>query len=291
MSCNLYTNYFGKMSCLFRTPCPELRPYVNLLAIFSTSIENFSGNFIKPFANGSVELFIHTNGSRFQIKTNNSTHTFQHYISGINVSNSQILFAPISSASTYEGYMVSLTYAGVCALLKCKPCELAYSNVSLEHICKHGLNAFISKSNTLNYSHDKLALLEQTLVLQLKSKQLALNTWLLCALNHIKSRNGIIPVENIASVTNTSYRKIHRLFQSELGICPKEYLKILRFNNACRMLSQLPNARWSDIILSCGYYDQAHFIKEFHNQMGQSPQHFLKTTQGFFYLNRPYLIV
>lgn len=81
------------------------------------------------------------------------------------------------------------------------------------------------------------------------------------------------------------------MFIKHIGIGPKDYLKIIRFNHACKLMSTNSDIEWFDIIYSCGYYDQMHFIHEFKNVMKYTPSEFLRISQGKFYFNRPIIVL
>ncbi|PKQ60287.1 hypothetical protein BZG02_20015 [Labilibaculum filiforme] len=107
---------------------------------------------------------------------------------------------------------------------------------------------------------------------------------------YINEKNAFCSVNDLATLLNCSDRTIRRLFKNELGICPKTYLKIIRFNLLCKKLESFPDLDWFDIVCECGYYDQMHFIHEFKSIMNCTPQSFMKKCKGRFYFHRPFLI-
>ncbi len=107
----------------------------------------------------------------------------------------------------------------------------------------------------------------------------------------IIEHNGCCTVKEIADKLNLSIRSIHRLFTKDMGIAPKKYLRIIRFNYACMQISTFPEMDLFDVLCSCGYYDQMHFIHEFKEIMKTTPSHFLKITEGHFYFYRPLIVL
>ena len=57
---------------------------------------------------------------------------------------------------------------------------------------------------------------------------------------------------------------------------PAYYRKIIRFNKAAQLLSSDSNSSLTEISYACGYFDQAHFIKDFREFGGISPSEFLR---------------
>ncbi|MGV3760933.1 AraC family transcriptional regulator [Parapedobacter sp.] len=64
---------------------------------------------------------------------------------------------------------------------------------------------------------------------------------------------------------------LDRQIKTMLGITPKQYQIIARFNTVLRYIRRQQNIRWTDVAYHFGYYDQAHFIKEFKLFYGRTP--------------------
>lgn len=61
------------------------------------------------------------------------------------------------------------------------------------------------------------------------------------------------------------------LFNTQVGLTPKALARIFRFQKVILELEKLKPADWLQIALDCGYYDQAHFIKDFYAFSGIRP--------------------
>ena len=62
------------------------------------------------------------------------------------------------------------------------------------------------------------------------------------------------------------------------GVPPKYLSRILRFRRAAdRMLASGAQPSWAQFAVACGYYDQAHFIREFQEFAGVTPDRFLQS--------------
>jgi AraC-like DNA-binding protein len=66
------------------------------------------------------------------------------------------------------------------------------------------------------------------------------------------------------------------LFRKQVGVPPKQYMKIMRFQKAILEIERDESIHWSDIALRNGFYDQAHFINEFRNFSGFTPGEYMK---------------
>lgn len=100
-------------------------------------------------------------------------------------------------------------------------------------------------------------------------------------LHFIRQKNGNIRVEEMAQHLNVSRRTLNRLFAKHLGITPKSYSSIVRFQQAILNYYERPNFGWSGVLYDMGYYNQNHFIKDFKRYTGKTPTRFLNTDRTF----------
>jgi len=92
------------------------------------------------------------------------------------------------------------------------------------------------------------------------------------AIGLILRSGGCLPVESLAETLGISLRRLDRAFNTRVGLPPKALCRIVRFQRVFKMLGQKESGRdWVQIALDCGYYDQAHFVKEFKEFSGKSP--------------------
>jgi len=80
-----------------------------------------------------------------------------------------------------------------------------------------------------------------------------------------------VRVEDIIRRIGVSHRRFLDLFTAEVGLTPKRFHRIRRFQRVLQQVREQARVNWMDVALSCGYYDQAHFIKEFSAFSGVSP--------------------
>jgi AraC-like DNA-binding protein len=80
--------------------------------------------------------------------------------------------------------------------------------------------------------------------------------------------------ETIAGVTDRvglSARRFIDVFEREVGLTPKLFCRVRRFQRVLRTIRQDREIDWTEIALSCGYYDQAHFNHDFRAFSGINP--------------------
>ncbi|MCB0543381.1 MAG: helix-turn-helix transcriptional regulator [Saprospiraceae bacterium] len=91
------------------------------------------------------------------------------------------------------------------------------------------------------------------------------------ALQRIRRNGGQLSTEALSRQVFVGERQLQRAFREYFGISPKTYSRIMRFNRANYLLLKKPQASWADISYTCGYSDQAHFIREFKTFTGAIP--------------------
>ncbi len=85
----------------------------------------------------------------------------------------------------------------------------------------------------------------------------------------INTQLGNIRVSSVAEDAGLGRRQYERRFRSSIGLSPRKFANVIRFQKALLMLRQ--GVHWADIVVKCGYYDQAHFIKEVKTFSGLTP--------------------
>ena len=81
-------------------------------------------------------------------------------------------------------------------------------------------------------------------------------------------------VRTIADVTDQiglSSRRFIQVFSDEVGLTPKLFCRVRRFQEVLQMIRREPVIDWAAISTDCGYFDQAHFIHDFRAFSGINP--------------------
>jgi len=94
------------------------------------------------------------------------------------------------------------------------------------------------------------------------------------AAERIAQTDGCVPIDELVDTVGLSSRHLGRQFLNIVGIGPKLLARIYRFQKVFKAL-QDQSPRWSSIAYECGYYDQAHLIRDFNEFAGQNPTGYL----------------
>ncbi|WP_133475409.1 AraC family transcriptional regulator [Sediminibacterium goheungense] len=90
------------------------------------------------------------------------------------------------------------------------------------------------------------------------------------AIGKIFQESGVINIEQDLN-TGISQRQLRRRFEFYIGDTAKTFAKVVRFQNILLAKPSLQSLRKNKLFFDVGYYDQAHFIKEFKNFYGVTP--------------------
>lgn len=99
------------------------------------------------------------------------------------------------------------------------------------------------------------------------------------SLQLIKNQKGLVTIESVAKKLDYNQRRIERLFNSQVGMTPKEYSRNLRIK-AAREYIKSNNHSFTEIAYDLGYYDQAHFINQFKKVTGITPREYLRKSSN-----------
>jgi AraC-like DNA-binding protein len=117
-------------------------------------------------------------------------------------------------------------------------------------------------------------LLEQWL-LALLERGSEIHAGVQAACQAISLGNGRVDLRELSRRTGFSREHLIRRFREQVGLTPKAYANILRFNHALASAHRC-DASWAEIALDCGYYDQAHLIRDFQRYAGRAPSSLLR---------------
>lgn len=98
--------------------------------------------------------------------------------------------------------------------------------------------------------------------------------------------NGSAALPAVAREVGMSERTMQRYFSEYVGVSPKTFARIARFNGVTRLMETEPFLNWQKILLEAGYFDAAHFAHDFKGITGQTPSEYYqgKTDyEAFFY--------
>jgi AraC-like DNA-binding protein len=101
-------------------------------------------------------------------------------------------------------------------------------------------------------------------------------------------RDGsVATVEDIAAAVGGSVRQLERVFREQVGLTPKQLLRIARLHRLLRRSARGEALPWAQLALELGFTDQAHLVHEFRALAGEAPVAFQRSQllTGFYNLH------
>jgi AraC-like DNA-binding protein len=131
------------------------------------------------------------------------------------------------------------------------------------------------------FSIDRKFFVAEKYIMKAYQSKLNENPFVDFAVNQIIHNPRQTTIESIALKVGYSHKHLVKIFKENVGLTPKSFLKIIRFQKAIAEIEKVKTANWTSIAYESGYYDQAHFINDFKEFSGFTPNGFLKMKSDF----------
>lgn len=121
----------------------------------------------------------------------------------------------------------------------------------------------------------RFSLLENMLVSRLRRSP-ARHAAVRIALRMFEQTDGETSVHDVACRVGLSQRRFIRVFAAEVGLTPKLYCRVRRFQRARGLARNVEAPDWAQVAVDCGYFDQSHLIRDFQEFAGLTPASYLR---------------
>ncbi len=88
-------------------------------------------------------------------------------------------------------------------------------------------------------------------------------------------------VSDVVTETGYSHRHFAALFRDQVGLTPKVFCRVARFQRTLNEARANPGMRLADLALHAGYSDQSHFSREFREFAGITPEEYRRSAPTF----------
>ena len=123
-------------------------------------------------------------------------------------------------------------------------------------------------------SQERFHILEQVLLHRLRD--CVEQHYAVLAALEMFGNNHAWTIRNAAKHIGLSQRRFIQIFKAEVGVTPKLFCRIQRFQQTRTFIRQSASINWAALAFDLGYFDQSHLIREFLEFSGQSPTNYLK---------------
>lgn len=259
------------MRYLERPAGPLLRSLVDRFWVLET--DSTDPSMVQPIVpDGHVEVMAHVGAPFAELAADGSEHT-----------QAKVL---IAAQITEAARVVSRPGAFIVAA-RLRPHAAALLTGVPQHLLTGGIHdlAAVDKALAMRVSqhlsgrHDPLNLMdafEQKLAAafatRIEAGALTPPQALVTAVGCATRAHGLVRVDELATMAGVSSRQLERQFAIHVGLSPKRFLRVLRFQHVLTGLNDPASSpAWADVAARHGFYDQAHFINDFKAFTGETP--------------------
>jgi AraC-like DNA-binding protein len=196
----------------------------------------------------------------------------------------------VESPGNQAGIQVNLTPLGAHLLLGVPMHELTNRVVELDELLGTEADRLVEQLHDASGWEARFELLDRALVRRLDAARPG-SPDVAWAWRRLVEAGGRLPVMELCDELGCSRKHLVRRFSDQIGVAPKTFARVLRFQRAVYMLGHCDGASvfdahrlgsgrelsWAEIALDCGYFDQAHMNRDFRQFAGASPGELVAT--------------
>jgi AraC-like DNA-binding protein len=220
---------------------------------------------------GTLELVINLAEDELRIYDSLDGSPFRRF-SGAIVSGAYDRFFVIDTAEHASVIGVHFKPSGAAPFLGLPPGALSSSHVDLETLWGPAARELREMLCSARTPARRFQILEAALLARL-SRPPRRHSAVQAALGQLRRGTA---VRDIVRQAGLSHRRFIEVFGAEVGITPKLFGRIQRFQRAATLTHGQSSPDWSKIAAECGYFDQSHLIRDFLAFSGFSPAEFLR---------------
>lgn len=261
----------------FHNPSFPLNQYVELFTYYKDLVQEHSIERLLP--DGAPHLIIELDDIP-KFTFHNETLEVKDKYSGAWISGMQKEFISISAEVHSSMFVIRFTPTGVYPLLGIPMNELSDRVFDAELFFGSSIRSLRDQLLEAPDPESKFRIASSWISERLDNNP-EVNPILNFAINHLKLNPTLDQVKILSELTGYSQKQFIHLFKTQIGLTPKYYQRIIRFNKVLEEVEHTNEINWTALSHQCGFYDQAHFIREFQKFSGFNPTAFLRAEREY----------
>jgi len=252
-----------------RRPVARLRPWVEKLWVLRDAPEHTRERILPS---GTLELVINLHEDEFRIYDADDA-TPRARFRGAIVSGAYDRYFGIDTREHASIIGVHFAPAGASAILGVPAGQLRNAHVELDALWGLDAGALRERLYLAPGVEQRLDLLEAALCARLvpTREQLGIGA-------AVAALERGVPVARVASQASLSHRRFIQVFQSAVGMTPKAFARVRRFQRVLAHVRGASAPDWAALAVQGGYCDQSHLIREFLDFSGLAPSAFARAS-------------
>lgn len=249
---------------LARPPFPALKPFVQLMWATEGTEAAGLGGLERILPTGAMHLVFRLSGGPVHLVEGGRTRAVGHTLLGGARASHYVREVPPPGESVGVQFQ-----PGAAPLLLGVPAHtLADQHTPLDDVWGREVEAVRQRLRAERSAAARLEFMERLLLARLQRSQAAVHPAVELALRRFAMGHG---VTDVVEATGYSHRRFIVLFREAVGLTPKVYTRVVRFQGALSRLAGQPQVPWSELALDAGYTDQPHLHRDFVEFTGLSP--------------------
>ncbi|MBD3419209.1 MAG: helix-turn-helix domain-containing protein [Chitinivibrionales bacterium] len=264
------------MNYEIRKPAPSLAPYVR----YYWALDVSNPDVIHPYRvipQGCVELMFFYREPYYAINSAENRLSLLPYSI---ISGQQHSWFELQAAGSIGLFSVLFKPHGAHAFLRLPLSALTDRSIPFEDLAGREALELENKVVSANSIDERVKCIESFLLKRIPEKTDDLRR-MDAVQETIRALRAETSVEDLASRACLGYKQLSRIFTRFIGMTPKQYLKIVRFQHSLHVKQHAPHISLTRLAMNCGYYDQAHFIRDFKEITGMTPRRFFALSDAY----------
>lgn len=243
-------------------PTDQLKPYIKYYVVSENEMENE----YKVFPSSGLVIGFQYKGKLSIIKNNTESELTSAGITGITDG-----FKIFKNSADIGTILVYFTEIGFTHFASPPANELFNLSLSLDEVFdKSSVAEVEEKLSSATTDKHRIKIVEQFLLTQLKD--IETDKLIVEAVKLIYQTNGTIRIKELSEKLFISQSPFEKRFRKVVGTTAKKFASIIRFNTVLNNLTETKTL--TEICYENNFFDQAHFIKDFKQFTGDTPENF-----------------
>jgi AraC-like DNA-binding protein len=245
-------------------PCDILKPFVRKFVISEEAEENS----YRVLPDTGVVIGFQYQGRLSQIVNGSENVLAASGVTGINGS-----YRIFKNSAGIGTVLIFFKEGGAAEFFRHPVHELFQQSLSLDNfMLSSELVVLEEQLYETQKDAERIAVVEQFLISRMR--QIEPDHLVVAAVTLIRQNKGNIRIKTLIERLNISQSPLEKRFRQLIGTSPKKFASIVRFKYALEHYQ--PQCSLTDLGYHSGFYDQAHFIKEFKTFTGETPEQYFK---------------
>lgn len=265
-------------------PAPQLQPFVECYFVWHSGAQKVENLILESPPHGFCSIVFNSGDSYFlQNKKYERLEVPREFISGQSIYSYKLF---LDGHINITGIVLKPT--ALASIFQLPVFEYMEERISLSQVLSPLLiNSTASHISSATDENEKVRIAERFMLdalAKITPEQDAVDE----AANLIVEKNGMVDVTELISNAFMSRRNFERKFFKKVGLSPKYYARVRRVSHLMNLIAGKKKVDWASVFTECEYYDQSHFIKDFLEFTGRTPQQYLKeNTELANYIEKP----